>query len=78
VTEFVGMAPMLLENAAIVQFLKPMALSLAFGVLFCMPATLILTPAFYMIGVDMKRAFTGMFRMYARLYTGRGKLAAAE
>ncbi len=33
VTEFVGTSPMILENAAIVQFLKPMVLSLAFGVL---------------------------------------------
>jgi multidrug efflux pump subunit AcrB len=78
VTEFVGMAPMLMENAAIVQFLKPMALSLAFGVLFCMPATLILTPAFYMIGIDIKRVTTGLFGFYGRLYTGRRKLAAAE
>jgi len=78
VTEFVGMAPMLLENAAIVQFLKPMALSLAFGVLFCMPATLILTPAFYMIGVDIKRVFGGLFGFYARLYGGRRRIAAAE
>ena len=78
VTEFVGMAPMLLENAAIVQFLKPMALSLAFGVLFCMPATLILTPAFYMIGVDIKRVFGGLFGFYSRLYGGRRRLAAAE
>jgi len=78
VTEFVGMAPMLLENAAIVQFLKPMALSLAFGVLLCMPATLILTPAFYMIGVDIKRVVGGLFGFYSRLYSRRGKLAAAE
>ncbi len=78
VTEFVGMAPMLLENAAIVQFLKPMALSLAFGVLVCMPATLILTPAFYMIGIDIKRVTGGLFGFYSRLYTRRGRLAAAE
>jgi multidrug efflux pump subunit AcrB len=76
VTEFVGMAPMLLENAAIVQFLKPMALSLAFGVLFCMPATLILTPAFYMIGIDIKHAVVRVVRFYRGLY-GR-RLAAAE
>ncbi len=79
VTEFVGMAPMLLENAVIVQFLKPMALSLAFGVLLCMPATLILTPAFYMIGIDIKRGTAGLFGFYARLYGNRReKLAAAE
>jgi multidrug efflux pump subunit AcrB len=78
VTEFVGTSPMILENAAIVQFLKPMVLSLAFGVLVCMPATLILTPAFYMIGIDIKRVSTGLFGFYSRLYGGRRKLAAAE
>jgi len=78
VTEFVGTSPMILENAAIVQFLKPMVISLAFGVLVCMPATLILTPAFYMIGIDIKRVTTGLFGFYARLYGGRRKLAAAE
>jgi multidrug efflux pump subunit AcrB len=78
VTEFVGTSPMILENAAIVQFLKPMVISLAFGVLICMPATLILTPAFYMIGIDIKRVFVGLFGFYGRLYGGRRKLAAAE
>lgn len=79
VTEFVGTSPMLLENAAIVQFLKPMVISLAFGVLLCMPATLILTPAFYMIGVDIKRAAGGFFRGYGRLLGGRReRLAPAE
>jgi len=78
VTEFVGTSPMILENAAIVQFLKPMVISLAFGVLICMPATLILTPAFYMIGIDIKRVVTGLFGFYGRLYGGRRKMAAAE
>jgi multidrug efflux pump subunit AcrB len=78
VTEFVGTSPMLLENAAIVQFLKPMILSLAFGVLICMPATLILTPAFYMIGIDIKRIFVRAFGMYGNILGGRRKLAAAE
>jgi multidrug efflux pump subunit AcrB len=77
VTEFVGTSPMILERAAIVQFLKPMVISLAFGVLLCMPATLILTPAFYMIGVDIKRVAGGLFSFYAKLYR-RPKLAAAE
>jgi multidrug efflux pump subunit AcrB len=78
VTEFIGTSPMILENAAIVQFLKPMVISLAFGVLICMPATLILTPAFYMIGIDIKRVIVGLFGFYGRLYGGRRKLAAAE
>ena len=68
----------LAPSAAIVQFLKPMVISLAFGVLICMPATLILTPAFYMIGIDIKRVIVGLFGFYGRLYGGRRKLAAAE
>ena len=78
VTEFVGMSPMILENAAIVQFLKPMVLSLAFGVLVCMPATLILTPAFYMIGIDIKRIFDRPVRLLRQPLWRAPKLAAAE
>jgi multidrug efflux pump subunit AcrB len=62
VTEFVGLAPMLFEMAAIAQFLKPMALSLAFGVLLAMPATLILTPVLYMIGKDIKSGAGAVWR----------------
>jgi hypothetical protein len=69
---------MILENAAIVQFLKPMIISLAFGVLICMPATLILTPVFYMIGIDFKRIFAFIGKVWAPVFRGRRKLAAAE
>jgi multidrug efflux pump subunit AcrB len=79
VTEFIGMSPMLLENAAIVQFLKPMALSLAFGVLVCMPATLVLTPAFYMVGIDIKRGVSWWYRVTGGMFSRKPeKLAAAE
>ncbi len=57
VTEFVGLAPMLFEQAVIAQFLKPMALSLAFGVLLCMPVTLILVPCLGAIGHDIANFF---------------------
>jgi multidrug efflux pump subunit AcrB len=70
VTEFVGLAPMIFEMAAIAQFLKPMALSLAFGVLLAMPATLILTPVFYMIGKDIKRQFGKLKRLWLRGWRG--------
>jgi multidrug efflux pump subunit AcrB len=76
-TTVIALAPMLLENAAIVQFLKPMALALAGGVLLCMPPTLFLTPALYVIGADIKAGITRMFGFYGRLYGGRG-LAPAE
>ncbi len=71
VTEFIGMAPMILENAAIAQFLKPMALSLAFGVLLCMPVTLILTPCWYVIGKDIKGLFGRLQRLWLRGWNGR-------
>ena len=35
-------------------------------------------PVFYMIGLDFKRIFGGLFGFYGRLYGGRRKLAAAE
>lgn len=71
VTEFIGMAPMILESAAIAQFLKPMALSLAFGVLLCMPVTLILTPCWYVIGKDIKGLFGRLQRLWIRGWNGR-------
>ncbi|MDX2234984.1 MAG: efflux RND transporter permease subunit [Hyphomonadaceae bacterium] len=71
VTEFVGTSPMLLEGAAIAQFLKPMVLSLAFGVLLCMPVTLIMTPVWYVIGKDMKSVLGRVRRIWDRGWTGR-------
>ena len=78
-TTFIALFPMLLEQAAIVQFLKPMALALAGGVILSMPVTLWLTPALYAIGVDIKNGIGGLVRFYMRLYGGkRDRLAAAE
>ncbi|MGE0828515.1 MAG: efflux RND transporter permease subunit, partial [Hyphomonadaceae bacterium] len=68
VTEFVGLMPMLAENAAIAQFLKPMAIGLAFGVLLCMPVTLILSPVLYMVGADVKNGLSGLGRFVRRLW----------
>jgi hypothetical protein len=77
-TTFIALFPMLLEQAAIVQFLKPMALALAGGVLLTLPVTLLLSPALYVVGVDLKTGVTKLVSFYSRLYGGRrGKLAAA-
>ncbi|MBL8548772.1 MAG: efflux RND transporter permease subunit [Hyphomonadaceae bacterium] len=70
ITEFIGLLPMLSEDVAIANFLKPMAVSLAFGVLLCMPVTLILTPTFYMIGKDVKSGVGGIGRFLNRLWNG--------
>lgn len=78
VTEFIGLAPMIFEEASIAQFLKPMALSLAFGVLFCMPVTLILSPALYMIGKDIKDNVGKVWRWWRRGWSDGGRPAPAE
>ncbi len=75
ITECVGLAPMLFEDAAIAQFLKPMALSMAFGVLLCMPVTLILTPTLYMVGKDIKDLRGALARGWMRAWRGNNPAA---
>lgn len=53
-TTFFGLAPMMLERSLQARFLIPMAISLAFGVMFATCITLLLVPAFYMILEDLK------------------------
>lgn len=71
ITEFVGLAPMLFEAAAVAQFLKPMAVSLAFGVLLAMPVTLLLTPVLAAIAVDIKRSAGGGVRWARRMWAAK-------
>ena len=59
VTTFAGIMPMLFETSAAAEFLKPMVVALAFGVLFDFFLTLILVPAMYGIGIDIGRVFKG-------------------
>lgn len=56
-TTFVGILPMLAENSAQAEFLKPLVVALAFGVLFDFFLTLFLVPALFAMGVDIKRTF---------------------
>jgi multidrug efflux pump subunit AcrB len=53
-TTFLGLTPMMLERSLQAQFLIPMAISLAFGVLFATMITLFLVPSLYMILEDIK------------------------
>lgn len=55
-TTFFGLVPMMVERSLHARFLIPMAVSLAFGVLFATMITLILVPSLYMILEDVKRA----------------------
>ncbi|MEE9347081.1 MAG: efflux RND transporter permease subunit, partial [Robiginitomaculum sp.] len=59
VTTFVGITPILFENSTQAEFLKPMVVALAFGVLFDFFLTLMLVPAMYGIGIDINRMFKG-------------------
>jgi multidrug efflux pump subunit AcrB len=53
-TTFFGLVPMMLERSLQARFLIPMAISLAFGVVFATMITLFLVPSLYMILEDIK------------------------
>jgi len=55
VTTFVGLLPLQLETSIQAQFLKPMAISVSFGVLFATMVTLLLVPTLCYISDDMKQ-----------------------
>jgi len=52
-TTFFGLAPMIMETSTQAQFLIPMAISLAFGILFATAITLILIPTVYYVLEDI-------------------------
>lgn len=56
-TTFAGLTPLMLERSVQAQFLIPMAVSLAFGVMFATIVSLLLVPASYYILEDVKLRF---------------------
>lgn len=54
-TTFVGLVPMLLERSAQAQQIVPMAISLAFGIVFATVITLLLVPCLTMMLGDLER-----------------------
>ncbi|MBN2137358.1 MAG: efflux RND transporter permease subunit [Sedimentisphaerales bacterium] len=54
-TTFCGLLPMIMEKSLQARFLIPMAISLAFGVMFATCITLLLVPSLYMILEDIKK-----------------------
>jgi len=56
-TTFAGLTPLMLEKSVQAQFLIPMAVSLAFGVMFATTVSLLLTPSAYHILEDVKAFF---------------------
>jgi multidrug efflux pump subunit AcrB len=57
-TTFIGLSPLMLNTSVQAQFLVPMAVSLAFGVLFATVVTLLVVPSGYLILDDLG----GLFR----------------
>jgi multidrug efflux pump subunit AcrB len=53
-TTFVGIMPMVLETDMQAKFLIPMAVALAFGILFATIITLLLVPCVYLILEDLR------------------------
>ena len=53
-TTFAGLTPLMLEQSVQAQFLIPMAVSLAFGVVFATAISLMIVPAMYLILEDLK------------------------
>ena len=56
-TTFGGLSPIIFETSRQSQFLIPMAISLAFGILFATPIILLVVPCFYMIVEDVRSFF---------------------
>ncbi|MEM1257554.1 MAG: efflux RND transporter permease subunit [Bacteroidota bacterium] len=57
VTTIAGLAPLLLEKSRQAQFLKPMAISIAYGIAFATVLTLVMLPIFLSFSNDTKIAF---------------------
>ncbi len=55
-TTFFGLMPMILETSVQAQFLIPMAISLAFGIMFATGITLLLIPSLYLALEDIRHA----------------------
>jgi multidrug efflux pump subunit AcrB len=72
ITTFAGLTPLLLERSLQARFLIPMAVSLAFGVVFATFVTLVLVPAGYLILEDVKRVAGGWLVRRWRAIAGRG------
>ena len=65
-TTFFGLLPLMLERSVDAAFLQPMAVSLAFGVVFATFITLMLVPTAYLIVEDIRR-------LARKLAFGRGE-----
>ena len=73
VTTFVGLMPLMFDNSLQAQFLIPMAVSLAYGVLFATGITLLLIPCVLVVADDLKSALRKFSSWYGKPFRGLGK-----
>ncbi|MEN8772271.1 MAG: efflux RND transporter permease subunit [Akkermansiaceae bacterium] len=66
ITTFAGLMPLMFDRAIHAQFLKPMAVSLGFGILFATAITLLLIPTAYLALEDFKSLFRPLWRWYSK------------
>ncbi|MGJ8697901.1 MAG: efflux RND transporter permease subunit [Verrucomicrobiaceae bacterium] len=78
ITTFAGLIPLMFDRALHAQFLKPMAISLGYGILFATVITLFLIPAAYLILEDAKRLFGAGFRWYSKPFNVASTLDSKE
>ena len=67
-TTFIGLAPLLMETSTQAQFLKPMAVSVGFGVMFATGITLFLLPVLMLI---VEETFGASFKHYFAKLKGK-------
>lgn len=60
-TTAAGITPLMLERSVQAQFLIPMAVALAFGVLFSTAITLVIVPAIYLVLEDIREFFQWLY-----------------
>ena len=72
-TTFLGLVPIMLETSINADFLRPMIVALAYGVLFALFVTLIFVPALYAVGTDIARFFRGVWTGEPQPKLGQGQ-----
>ncbi len=73
ITTFAGLMPLMFDRAIHAQFLKPMAVSLGFGILFATFITLFLIPASYLLLEDLKTLTRLSARWYMKPFRKEGR-----
>lgn len=76
-TTFAGLVPLMMDSSLQAQFLIPMAVSLAFGVLFATGITLFLIPCVLLVADDVRRISVGLASWYMKPFRN-GKVTQAS